>query len=92
MPAAVPAAVQTLIYKLNDKIFNPIIMLMFALAVVYFLAGVYKYIKGYDNDTERNEGKTHMLYGVVGVFIMISVWGIMHMIVDTFGITGAPLP
>ncbi|MDP1625194.1 MAG: hypothetical protein Q8L64_05520 [bacterium] len=65
---------------------NPLVQLMFAAAIVYFIYGVYVYfIKG-DGDADRTQGKNHILWSTVGLFIMISVWGIIAVLERTLGV------
>lgn len=66
--------------KINDAILTPIIVLLFALAVVYFLFGVAKFVRNQDNETELEAGKQHMVWGVVGISIMVAVYGILNLI------------
>lgn len=61
----------------SSAIINPIINLMIAVAVLFFLFGVWEFIAGAGSDDKRETGKKHMVWGVIGLFIMISVWGIM---------------
>ncbi len=68
-----------------DNIVNPIVTLLFALAVLYFVYGVYEFIKKGDNEKERVEGGQHIMWGTVGLFIMVSVFGIMRIICTTVG-------
>lgn len=75
----------TIIERLNDLILNPIIYLLFAVAVFYFLFGLLKFIQNQDNETAHEEGKQHMLWGVIGVFLMIAVYGILNLIGATLG-------
>lgn len=78
----------TIIQKVNDAILTPIIVLLFALATGYFLFGLMKFIMNQDNDEAQSEGKKHMLWGVVGIAIMVSVWGILNLINESvIGIT-----
>lgn len=70
----------TIIQKVNDAILQPIIVLLFALAIGYFLFGLVKFILNQDNDTERGEGKTHMVFGIIGIAIMAGVYGIIGVI------------
>ncbi|MFZ2831730.1 MAG: hypothetical protein WAZ40_01115 [Minisyncoccia bacterium] len=66
--------------KINESILQPIVMLLMALAVAYFLFGVMKFVKDQDSEDAQGEGKRHMLWGVVGLFIMVSVYGILNFI------------
>jgi uncharacterized membrane protein YidH (DUF202 family) len=74
-----------LLRKFNELILNPIIILLFALAVLIFLYGVFKYVRKSDSEDERETGRRHMIWGVIGMFIMISVFGIMNIIINTVG-------
>ncbi len=69
--------------KIADNIVNPIIGLLFALAFIYFAIGVFKMIVGAGDEAKRKEGQDNILYGVVGMFIMISAYGIVRLIAAT---------
>lgn len=75
------------IHKVNQVIINPIIMLLFAVAVLVFLYGVFEYIRNSDSEDGRSEGQRHMLSGVFGLFIMISVFGIINLILNSIGVS-----
>lgn len=79
------ASVTTLMQSINKVIINPIIFFLFALAMVYFLYGVAQYLLSPDNEEVHKKSKTHMLYGVIGLFIMVAVFGIMNLILNTVG-------
>ncbi len=73
--------------KLLDAIVNPLITLLFALAVLYFVWGVINYIvKGDDNGGDREQGKKHIMYGIIGLFIMVSAYAIVQIVGRTFGL------
>jgi len=73
---------ETFLLGVQEHIVNPIIILLFALAAAYFLWGVLVYIKNAENDTERLTGQRHMIWGVVGMAIMLSAFGIINLISD----------
>lgn len=75
------------IHKINQVIINPIILLLFAVAVLVFLYGVFSYIRESDSEDGRATGARHILSGVFGMFIMISVFGIIHFILNTIGVS-----
>jgi len=82
------AAGTTDIPELNNiklYILNPIITFLFALALVYFFYGVFKFIANSGNDAGQKEGKSHMLWGIVGLAIMVSVYGLLNLVVGTIG-------
>lgn len=69
-----------LISNIKVYIFNPIIGFMFALAVVMFIYGIVEYIYGADNEEKVEVGKKHMIWGIIGMFIMVGVFGILRLI------------
>lgn len=75
------------IHKVNQVIINPIIMLLFAVAVLVFLYGVFTYIRQSDSEDGRATGARHILSGVFGMFIMISVFGIINLILNSIGVS-----
>ncbi len=82
------ADVDTFIKSVNGLIINPLIILLFALATLYFIYGVVQFLANGDNEEKKTAGKNHMLWGIVGIAIMISVWGILNIVMNTFNITG----
>lgn len=72
----------TLISKINTHIVNPIIGLMLAIALVVFLYGVFEYIAGASNEEKRDTGKKHIIWGLIGLFIMFGVFGLMNVLVS----------
>lgn len=78
-----------IIQKVNDEILTPLVVLLFALAVGYFLFGVVKFVANLDNESTMEEGKRHMVWGVVGIAIMVGVYGILNLIQSSVsGISG----
>lgn len=79
------ASVQTLVKSINRVIVNPLIYMLFALATVYFIYGLAKYLLSPDNEQIKKTSKSHMLWGIIGMVIMLSVFGIMNLILNTLG-------
>ncbi|MFA5783205.1 MAG: hypothetical protein WC868_13135 [Bacteroidales bacterium] len=82
------ASVDSFVSNVNKLIINPLIILLFALAVVYFLYGVFEFISNSENEEKRTTGKNHMIWGVIGIVIMMGVFSILNMIMNTFNIKG----
>lgn len=74
--------------KINQFILNPLILLAFAVAFVVFFWGIFQFISSQTVDTKREEGKRKIFWGLFGMFIMISAYGLIRLILGTFGITG----
>jgi hypothetical protein len=82
--AAGPIA--TFVGKVNRYITNPLIILMFAAALVYFLYGVFEFLMNAEDAEARETGKAHIMWGVVGMCVMLGVFTLLHMIERTLGI------
>jgi succinate dehydrogenase/fumarate reductase cytochrome b subunit len=81
------ASLDTFIAKVDELIINPLIGLLFALAVIYFLYGVFQFIANQENEEKKTAGKSHMLWGIIGITIMMGVWVILGIVLNTFGIS-----
>ncbi len=82
------ASVGTLVQSVNRVIINPLILTIFAVALAIFLYGVVQFILNPSNEELRKTGKSHMMWGVVGMTIMVSVFAIMQIILNTVGEKG----
>lgn len=79
--------IQEFLNKINQYILNPLIVLAFAIAFVVFLWGLFQFILTQTSDANREEGKRKIFWGLFGMFIMFSVYGIIRLILSTFGIS-----
>jgi len=70
------------------SILNTIVPLLVTLGVVYFVWGVVQYIMTGD-EAKKKEGRTKMIYGIIGLVVIITMWGIVGLITNTFGVSGA---
>ena len=66
-----------------SNIVYPIIQLLFGLAVLYFVYGVLQFVFHPDDSDARETGKRTILWGSIGMFIMVSAWGIIYFISNT---------
>lgn len=82
------ASVDSIVEKVNKLIVNPIIVFLFALAVVYFLYGIFQFISNQENEEAKTKGKNHIIWGIIGIVIMMGVFTILNIIMRTFNIKG----
>lgn len=85
---AARAAAQGFLAKINDAILFPLITLMMVIALVVFLYGAFEYVKNAGSEEGRSKGKNHLIYGVIGMLVMLSALGILTIAANTFGLTG----
>ena len=67
-----------------------IIPLAIGLAVVYFIWGLIQYATAGADDAAKKAGRDHIIYGIIAIFVMVSVWGLVNVLVGTFGLKNAP--
>ncbi len=66
---------------------NSVIPFIFALAIVMFIWGAVKYfIINSDEEAKREQGKQFMIWGIIALTVMVSVWGLVNIVAGTFGI------
>ncbi len=82
------ASLDSFLGKVSTEIINPLIILLFGLAIAFFLYGVLEFILNQENEEAKTNGKSHMIWGIVGLTIMMGVWVIMGMIIKTFNLKG----
>ncbi len=78
---------QNIVANVSTEIINPLIMLLFAAALVYFIYGVVQFIANADNEQARQKGKRHLMYAILGLVIMAGVWGILQLVINTLNVT-----
>jgi uncharacterized membrane protein YuzA (DUF378 family) len=64
-------------------ILTPLVYLLIGLSVVIFIYGVFKFTIQ-DQEKSKQEGKDFMIWGIVGIFVMVSVWGLVSILTNTF--------
>ena len=79
-------AVTTLVGKFEAYIVNPAIVIVFALGFFLFIYGLVEFLWKLNEGGDNAEGKKHMLWGIVGMLIMVSVYGILELLDGTFGL------
>jgi len=84
--------VDNLFTRATGFIDNILIPLLFTIALLVFLYGMYIYfIQGGASETDREKGRQLLLWSIIGFVLMVSIWGIVNMLSQgIFGNTTAP--
>ena len=72
-----------LLNKISEFVINPIIYTLFAAAFVVFIFGLVQFATHLDNEEARSTGVRHMVWGIVGMVIMVGVNSILGIIDST---------
>lgn len=54
-----------------------------SLAVVWFIFSVFQYAIA-ANEEDKGKAKGHIIWGIIALFIMVSVWGLVRVLTSTF--------
>ena len=63
---------------------NVVVNLLFSIAMVAFIYGIIQYFLFPDNEEKRKQGKSYMMWGLISLFVMVSMWGIVNIFTSTF--------
>lgn len=71
--------------------FNIATGLILAAAVVFFLWGVLEFVMAAGEEEAREKGKGHIIYGIIGIAVMVSVWGLVNFLTSSARLTTTPV-
>lgn len=74
--------VKTVIDEIT-KIIGYTIPVLCGLALVYFLYGMAMYVSVSGEESKKEEGRMRMLWGIIALFVIVSVWGLVTLLQDT---------
>lgn len=92
LPFSVYAATVTTLIEKVSALVKLAIPLLMAIAVMIFLYGIVKFITAAGDAEKVKEAKSYIIYGLIGLFVMISFWGIIAIFSETFDIKGGNTP
>ena len=71
---------------LNSVFVYPLIALLSGVAFLVFIWGCTQYVLGSSSDQAREQGVRNITYGIIGLVVMLSAWGILQIATGTFGL------
>ena len=72
--------------RFTTYVINPVLLVLAAAGLLYFVWGLVQFLLALNQGGKTDEGKQHMIWGVVGMVIMFSVVGIISLINNTFNL------
>jgi len=69
-----------------------VIPLIFALAITMFVWGIVQYVINTDDEAKKQKGKQFMIWGIIALTVMVSVWGLVGILGKTFGVNTTLIP
>jgi len=81
------SSVGNLIRSFTTNILGAIVTLLIGLGLVFFLWGVVKYVTAGADESKATEGRNLMIYGIISLAVMVSVWGLVKILTSTLNLT-----
>lgn len=72
-------------------ILRPIVPFLIGLGVIVFIYGVL-ILTFSDGGEKKEEGKLYMFWGIIGIFVMVSVWGLVNIVSGVFELDNDNIP
>lgn len=72
------------LFILVKDILKAILPIIISIAVIYFVYNALMYMIAADEE-RKGEAKSKMIYGLIALFVMVSVWGLVGVLSGTFG-------
>ena len=77
--------------QITGIINNILVPLVFALAFLMFIWGIFQYfIAGGHDEEQRKKGQQLIIFGLIGFAVMAAVWGLVGVLLGTFNLNSAP--
>lgn len=75
----------SIVSRIESYVFQPLVGLAIAVGLVMFLYGVLKYITA-GGEGKAKEGVQMMGFGIIVLFVMVAVWGLVAIVGSTLGV------
>jgi len=68
------------------NLLNNVLPVLFALAIIYFFWGLITFIRSAGDPEAAKKGKGIMIWGIVAIFVMAAIFGLITWLAGTVGI------
>lgn len=69
-----------------------IVPLLYVIAIAFFVYGVIQYFLNPNNVKQREDAKKYIIGALLGLFVLVSISGLVAILRNTFGVTGGTIP
>jgi hypothetical protein len=69
------------------SLLKSIIPVLMTIGVIYFVWGIVGYVIG-DDEEAKKRGKNKIIYGIIGFAVIMGMWGLVNIVITTFGFDG----
>ena len=68
-----------------SKLLNMVVPILMVIAVIIFIWGVIMFVVAGDEEA-KTAGRDKMIYGIIGLVVIVAMWGLVRIVVSTFGL------
>ena len=76
--------ISKLIATFSDLL-SQLLPLLVSIGVIYFIWGVVRYVIA-DDEEAKQKGRDRIIFGIIGLAVIVSVWGLVGILNETFGV------
>lgn len=74
-------------FRFASSFLTSAVALLFAAAFFFFLWGVFEFVRAAGDEEARKKGRDHIIYGVIGLAVMASVYGLVNFLTSSARLT-----
>lgn len=86
------ATISGILSTAENTILRPFISVLIIFAAIVFIWGLIKFIWSAGDTKKSAEGKQLMLWGIIGLFVIVAMWGLVEVLRSTFSLTEQKIP
>ena len=91
-PFIVMAATFQSILTTIGTLLGYLIPILMVIATIVFIWGIISYILSAGSDERKKEAKNLIIWGLIGLFVIVAMWGLVTVIGSTFGVSETVIP
>lgn len=80
------------LYRTIVSLLNAAIVIIFILMTLFFVWGVFEYVRAGGDDKKIDQGKKHMIWGIIGMAVAAAAWGLVGWVLNLLGLQGGSTP
>jgi predicted membrane channel-forming protein YqfA (hemolysin III family) len=63
---------------------NQLVWILIGIGLLLFIFGLVKYVSAGGDEDKVKEAKSFIIFGIIALFVMLSVWGLVNILTSTF--------
>lgn len=63
---------------------NQLVWILIGIGLLLFIFGLVKYVSAGGDEDKVKEAKGFIIFGIIALFVMLSVWGLVNILTSTF--------